>query len=265
MTELKMISWNVNGIRAVLKKDVVGNKSFLSWIASEQPDIICLQETKAHPEQLPDEISNLTGYHSYWNSGERKGYSGVVTYSKQKPIDISYNLGFEDLDNEGRLIITDYGKFILCNGYFPNGKKDDERLDYKMRFYEVFLEFIEKKRKAGKAVIFCGDVNTAHKEIDLARPKSNEEVSGFLPIERAWIDKVIGKGYIDSFRFIHGDKLDQYTWWSVRNIGARENNVGWRLDYFFVSNEFEKNIKDAYILTEVQGSDHCPVVLKLDV
>jgi len=263
MKELKLISWNVNGLRALLKKRVVGELDFFDWLARESPDILCLQETKASPEQLPKKLLKCPGYHCYWSSAERKGYSGVATFTKEEPEQVSFSLGKKELDGEGRHIITEFQDFVLINAYFPNGKKNQERLDFKLHYYDVFLDVIESYRKSGKPVIFCGDVNTAHKEIDLNHPKANETISGFLPIERAWIDKLIEKGYIDTFRYFYPKKKEQYTWWSMRNIGARERNVGWRLDYFFVSKELEGKLVKAYHLPEVYGSDHCPIGLQL--
>jgi len=265
MKELTLLSWNVNGIRAISKKNVRQEQDFFSWLDSESPDIFCIQETKAHPDQVSEKLLNPPGYYGYWSAAERKGYSGVVTFSKEKPISVSNELGVKHLDTEGRHVITEYANFILINSYFPNGKKNTERLDFKMEYYEEFLKYINKKRKHGKSIIFCGDVNTAHTPIDLTHPKGNEKISGFLPIEREWIDKVIDQGFIDSFRHFNPDVPEQYTWWSVRSIGARERNVGWRLDYFFVSDDMIKNVTEATILKDVLGSDHCPVLLKLKI
>lgn len=265
MKELKFISWNVNGIRAAIKKELKPNQDFYIWLKFESPDILCIQEIKASPEQVPNKLLNLEGYHSYWSAAERKGYSGVVTFTKEEPMNITTTLGRNHLDNEGRHVITEFPNFILLNSYFPNGKKNVERLNYKMEYYDVFLEYIEDLKKKGKSIIFCGDVNTAHKPIDLTHPKTNEKISGFLPTERAWIDKIIEKGYIDTFRHLHPDKVEAYTWWSVRNIGARDRNIGWRLDYFFVSKNLIDNVIDSYMLSDVKGSDHCPVGLKINV
>jgi exodeoxyribonuclease-3 len=265
MKELTLLSWNVNGIRAISKKNVYQEQDFFSWLDSESPDFFCLQETKAHPDQVSEKLLNPPGYYGCWSAAERKGYSGVVTFTKEKPISVSTELGVKHLDTEGRHVITEYTDFILINSYFPNGKKNKERLDYKMKYYEEFLKYINKTRKQGKSIIFCGDVNTAHTPIDLTHPKGNEKISGFLPIEREWIDKVIDQGFIDSFRHFNPDVPEQYTWWSVRSIGARERNVGWRLDYFFVSDDLIKNVTEATILKDVLGSDHCPVLLKLKI
>lgn len=263
MKAYSLISWNVNGLRAVAKKKVYQEKNFFEWWETVNPDIFCLQETKAHPEQVSKKLRDPETYQSFWNSGERKGYSGVLTYSKEEPLSVNYGLGVNSFDIEGRLIATEFPHFILFNVYFPNGKKNDERLKYKLDFYDKFLETIDGLRAKGKSIVFCGDVNTAHNPIDLARPKANETVSGFLPIERAWMDKVIKHGYVDTFRYFHPEEPDHYTWWTYRSRGARERNVGWRLDYFFVSEDLLDAVTDAYILSEVKGSDHCPVGLAL--
>ena len=232
---MKIISWNVNGIRAVAKK------GFLEFLHHHSPDILCLQETKAHPDQLTEELLNHEGYEVYWSSAEKKGYSGVATFTKISPEKILHGIGENRFDSEGRTVITEYKDFVLFNIYFPNGQKDDERLQYKMDFYDAFLKLSEKYRKAGKKVVTCGDYNTAHKEIDLTHPKANEKYSGFLPMERAWLDRYISHGYIDTFREFNNNPK-QYTWWTYRQ-GAREKNVGWRIDYFFVSNELKNNLK----------------------
>jgi exodeoxyribonuclease-3 len=252
---MRLISWNVNGIRAVSKK------GFSEWFAAESPDILCLQETKAHPEQLDETLLHPAGYHSYWSSAEKKGYSGVVTYTKQEPLSVQYGFGIPRFDSEGRIVITEFKEFTLLNIYFPNGKKDDIRLQYKMDFYAATLDHCTKLRKAGKKVIICGDVNTAHKEIDLARPKENSDTSGFLPIERAWIDEFLAAGYIDTLRQIT-DQPELYSWWDYKT-GARERNTGWRIDYFYISEDLKQKLKDAFILTKVYGSDHCPVGIEL--
>lgn len=255
----KIISWNVNGLRAVHRKN-----GFLEFIKKEKPDILCLQEMKARKEQLPDEIRNIFGYHSYFNSPEeKKGYSGVAIYTKEEPKKVEYGMGVKKFDTEGRLIAAHYDDFILLNVYFPNGGGGPARLKYKLDFYDEFLEFIEKFRKHGKKIIFCGDVNTAHEAIDLARPKENEENTGFLPEERAWIDEVVYHGYTDVFRHLYPHKVGAYTYWDMKTR-ARDRNVGWRIDYFFVSQDLLLKIKSTKILSDVYGSDHCPVELILD-
>lgn len=252
---MRLISWNVNGIRAVEKK------GFLEWVAKEKPDILCLQETKAHPEQLADTLLNISGYSAYWSSAEKKGYSGVVTYTKENPLSVRYGFDLPRFDSEGRIVITEYPGFTLLNIYFPNGKKDDLRLKYKMDFYDATLAYCNKLHKAGKKIIICGDVNTAHQEIDLAHPKENADVSGFLPMERAWIDKLLTAGYIDTLRYFTPEP-NLYTWWDYKTA-ARERNIGWRIDYFFISADLQSNLKKAFILKDVMGSDHCPLGIDL--
>jgi len=258
MSRLHLLSWNVNGIRSVHRKDC-----FLPLLRDDAPDILCVQETKAQEEQLPRELREVPGYHVYFSSAEKKGYSGVALYTKEKPIKVSHGLGVERFDREGRTLVAEYQNFILFNIYYPNGKASPERLAYKMEFYDVFLDHIDSLKEQGKKLVICGDVNTAHTEIDLARPKANEKISGFLPEERAWIDKLLSHGYLDTFRmFVTGG--GNYSWWSMRS-GARQRNVGWRLDYFFVNEEFKNAVNNAFILTEVMGSDHCPVGLELEL
>jgi len=232
---MRLLMWNVNGLRAVY------NKNFLEWFEEQQADIYCIQETKSHLSQIPDELMNRPGYYSYFTQAEKRGYSGVALWTKKKPINISDKLGIPRFDSEGRYIRADFPEFILFNIYFPNGKASPERLQYKMDFYDEFLNYANKLVKKGKKLIICGDVNTAHKEIDLARPKENSKVSGFLPIEREWMDKFIANGYHDTFRMFNNEP-DNYTWWD-QLTRARERNVGWRIDYFFVSNNFKKNVK----------------------
>jgi exodeoxyribonuclease-3 len=254
---MKLLSWNVNGIRALEKK------GFYSWFKKTSPDILCLQETKATPEQLPPHLRNTPGYYSYWSSAERKGYSGVATFTKEKPKDVKTGFGIEKFDKEGRIIVTAYPSFILFNIYFPNGKQGQERLNYKLKFYDTFLAYADNLKAKGKNIVVCGDFNTAHKEIDLARPKENEKISGFLPIERAWIDTFIDHGYIDTFREFN-KQPEQYSWWDMKTR-ARERNVGWRIDYFFVNKEFMKYVKNAFIFQNVFGSDHCPIGIEIEV
>ncbi len=255
MKKRRILSWNVNGLRAVHKK------GFLDWFKEEQPDILCLQETKAQEEQLPDEVRNVEGYHSYFSSAVKKGYSGVAIYTKEKPKSVKKGFGIERFDSEGRILVAEYSDFTLINIYYPNGKARKERLIYKMDFYDAFLEFANKLKKKGKNLIICGDVNTAHKEIDLARPKPNEKVSGFLPEERAWMDKFFANGYLDTFRMFNQEP-ENYTWWDMISR-ARDRNVGWRIDYFFISESLKKKIKNAFILADVMGSDHCPIGIEI--
>lgn len=258
MKKHRILSWNVNGIRAVYKK------GFVDWFKKENPDILCLQETKAHPDQLTDDLLNVNGYKSYFSSSiVKKGYSGVAIYTKQEPIKVDHGFGIPKFDDEGRIIIADYKSFTLINIYYPNGKMSPERLQYKMDFYDAFLEYADKLIQNGKNLVICGDVNTAHKEIDLARPKENVKISGFLPAERDWMDKFLSHGYVDTFRMFN-NQAEQYTWWDMQSR-ARERNVGWRIDYFFVSENFKKNVKNAFIMPEVLGSDHCPVGVDISV
>ncbi len=255
MSKLTFASWNVNGVRAISKK------GFYDWLAKEKPDIVGIQETKISSDQLNDTISNPKGYVSYWSHAEKRGYSGVALFVKERPVSITEGIGNKKFDQEGRALVADYGDFVVLNVYFPNGKRGEERLLYKLGYYDAFLTYAEKLRKAGKKLIVCGDFNTAHKEIDLANPKGNVKISGFLPEERAWMDKFTSKGYIDTFRMV-SDKPDNYTWWHVMT-NARARNVGWRIDYFFIGDELTKNFDHATIQSEVLGSDHCPVTLTL--
>lgn len=253
---MKIVSWNVNGLRAI------SQKGFLDYVFQESPDVLCLQEVKAFPEQVPEEFRNPKGYTSYWNPAQRPGYSGVATFVKVPPKKVTLGIGIERFDVEGRVIMTEIEDFMLFNIYFPNGQKDEIRLQYKMDFYDALLIYCNKLRAQGKKLIVCGDYNTAHKEIDLARPKANEETSGFLPIERAWMDQWVSHGFVDTFRHFSQEK-DQYSWWSYR-ANARANNVGWRIDYHFVSADLVPRMKQAYIQQNTFGSDHCPVVLELN-
>jgi exodeoxyribonuclease-3 len=254
---MKLYSWNVNGVRAAQRK------GFLNWLHEVQPDVLGVQETKAQPDQLDPELRNPAGYHVYWASAERKGYSGVALFTKVEPLNVTFGLGIPEYDVEGRTIIAEYQDFVLITAYFPNGGRDHLRVPFKMAYKKAFLEYCEDLRSVGKSVIFCGDVNTSHQEIDLARPKQNQNHTGFLPEERVWIDEVIAAGYIDTFRNQYPEKEGAYTWWSY--IGkARERNTGWRLDYFFVSPDLAPRIAAAEIHPDILGSDHCPVSLTLE-
>ena len=253
---MKIISWNVNGIRAVQKK------GFLDLLERESPDALCVQETKISPAQITQELQNPADYYSQWVSANRPGYSGVATFSKQKPLHVQKELGNGRHDGEGRLLLTEFPNFVLVNVYIPNGGLGDHRIQYKLDYYDEMLDFLERLRVKGKNLVICGDINTAHEEIDLARPKENENVTGFLPVERAWLDKFIAAGYVDTFRHFHPEEFDAYTWWSYRS-GARVRNVGWRIDYFFVNKEFLPHVKKAWILSSVGGSDHCPIGLEI--
>lgn len=252
---MKIISWNVNGIRAVEKK------GFLDWLETTSPDILALGETKASPEQLSDELLSPNGYLSYFASAVKKGYSGVAIYSKIAPKK-TQNLGIAEFDDEGRVLIAYFDNFVLINCYFPNSQEKGARLDYKLRFCDAILDKCNELVKAGQNVILCGDYNIAHTEIDLENPKNNEKNPGFLPQERQWMSKFLDSGYCDCFRQKHPNEPKHYTWWSYR-FKAREKNVGWRIDYLCVNNGFSKAVKNAKILSDVQGSDHCPVELEI--
>ncbi len=251
-----LVSWNVNGIRAAVKK------GFLDWLDKTQPDILCLQETKAHIEQLSDEILHPNGYETFWSSAQKKGYSGTAVFVKHAPMMSVTNFEHDWLDEEGRVIMLEYPDFLLFNVYFPNGGRGPERLKYKLDFYKKFLDYTEAFRKKGKRIIICGDVNTAHHEIDLARPKENEKVSGFMPIERAWLDELVKKDYVDTFRLFNKEP-QQYSWWDMKSR-ARDRNVGWRIDYFWVTKDLAPLIKEAFIWQDVMGSDHAPVGIVME-
>ena len=254
---LSLYSWNVNGLRAVHRKGI-----FLDWLARVQPDILGLQETKCRPDQLDDEVRKPPGYYSYWAAAERAGYSGVALYSKRPPLSVQIGLGIPEFDREGRTIVADYGDFVFITAYFPNGSRDHIRVPYKMQYKADFLTFIENLRQQGKSVIFCGDINTAHQPIDLARPRQNQNTTGFLPIERQWLDELVAYGYLDTYRARYPDQAGAYTWWAQFTF-SREKNVGWRLDYFFVSPDLWPLVAEAGIHPDVLGSDHCPVSLTL--
>lgn len=264
MKKVKFISWNVNGIRAISKK------GFGEWLENCGADAVCLQETKISEDQITEEFINPNGFvETCFNPAERKGYSGVACYFSDdaKPVKVQKGFGIKKYDIEGRVIESHHKikdeEFILFNIYFPNGGANDDRLKYKLEFYDDFLKYVKKYIKDGKKVIVTGDYNTAHKEIDLARPKENVGTSGFMPIEREWLDKYQAEGFVDTFRHFNKDP-DNYTWWSYRTA-ARKRNVGWRIDYFWVSENLLPQLSDAYIMNDVMGSDHCPIVLELKV
>jgi exodeoxyribonuclease III len=252
---VKLISWNVNGLRAAWKK---GLSDFL---AAERPDVLCVQETKIQEDQLTDEMRTPDGYRSHWCFAEKKGYSGVVTYTRQEPLAVAATCGSPALDCEGRVIHTELADFHLFNVYFPNSGMGPERLAHKLKFYDEFIEMTERLRRLGKGVVICGDVNTAHTEIDLARPKENEKSPGFMEVERAWVSRLVTQGYHDTFRLFTREP-GHYTWWDLKS-GARARNIGWRIDYFFVSDELHGRVRSATILPHVLGSDHCPITLEL--
>lgn len=253
---LSLYSWNVNGLRAARKK------GFLAWLAAEQPDVLGLQEIKCTPEQLGDELRAPPGYHTYWATAERGGYSGVALYTRREPLSVTTGLGIDAFDREGRTIVADYGDFIFITAYFPNGSRDHSRVPFKMAYKAAFLEACNNWQSEGRPVVFCGDINTAHQEIDLARPRQNRNATGFLPHERAWIDEVVAAGYVDTYRALYPEETGAYTWWAYFTQG-RERNVGWRLDYFFVSADLWPRVIEARIHRDVLGSDHCPISLHL--
>lgn len=253
---MQIVSWNVNGIRAAERK------GFLDWLQRTQPDILGVQETKALPEQLSPELLSPPGYHSYWSSAERKGYSGVAMFSRMEPREVRYGLGIAEYDREGRTLIADFDDFVFITTYTPNGGNDHGRVPYKMGYKAALLGYCERLRGQGRSVIVCGDINTAHREIDLARPRENKNTTGFLPVERTWLDAFVGLGWLDTFRHVHGDVAGAYSWWTVRS-DARERNVGWRIDYLFASPDLADRISEATIHKDVEGSDHCPVSVTL--
>jgi exodeoxyribonuclease III len=254
---MKILSWNVNGIRAVYKK------GFMEWFSQSKADIICVQETKADFFQFPQELKTIKGYELYLSSAEKKGYSGTAVWTHNKPKSASTVLGFKRLDAEGRLVHLEYGEFDLLNVYFPNGGASEERLRFKLDFYDNFLKYLILLKKKKRRLIICGDVNTAHQEIDLARPKANQDASGFLQIERDWISRLIAHGFIDTFR-VFSDKGENYSWWDYKTR-ARDRNIGWRIDYFFISESLKNNLKKAFIEKDILGSDHCPVGIEIAV
>src|SRR5690554_5175928 len=253
---MKIYSWNVNGIRAIKRK------GFLDWMADEQPDIIGLQETKIQAQQITDDLRDIEGYYSYFSFAERKGYSGVALYSRAEPLAVKQGIGIERFDKEGRILLAEYPEFTLLNIYFPNGKRNKERLKYKLDFYDALFDYCQELRKDGKELIIFGDYNTAHQEIDLKHPEANKDISGFLPVERKWLDKLVKHNFIDTYRYFYPDKVT-YSWWSYRTR-ARERDAGWRIDYHFITDGLKPKLKNADILTEVRGSDHCPVTIELE-
>jgi len=283
--QIKLISWNVVSIRNMLDKANLAPEgrqplSFLDWLKQESPDIICFQETKLQQGQVPAGLENPAGYFTSWSFAEKKGYSGVATFSRQKPISSSKGLGIASFDSEGRVLMTEHPGIKLFNVYFPkaystrevaasrkegaaNADKMAERLPFKLAFYDALLKHVDALAGRGENIVICGDFNVAHREIDLARPRENRETSGFLPEERAWMDRLIDHGYIDTYRHLHKD-AGHYTWWSYR-FKARQKDIGWRLDYFFISSSLTASLTGASILKNVQGSDHCPVGITLKI
>lgn len=251
---MKLISWNVNGLRACV------GKGFLDYFKEQQADIFCLQETKLQEGQIELE---LDGYHQYWNYSEKKGYSGTAIFTKEKPISVHYGIGIEEHDKEGRVITLEFEKFYMITVYTPNSQEKLARLDYRMKWEEDFKNYLLELDKK-KPVIVCGDLNVAHKEIDLKNPKTNRKNAGFSDEEREKMTKLLESGFVDSFRYFYPNKTDIYSWWSYR-FSARAKNAGWRIDYFLVSDRIKENMKGAEIHTEILGSDHCPVLLNIDL
>lgn len=254
---MKITTWNVNGYRAIIKK------GFREFVELTQPDTLFIQEVKAKPEQLSPEDINISGYSVLWNAAERPGYSGVAAYYKNKPNHFSFELGVSDFDKEGRIIRLDYPGITIFNGYFPNGQRGQDRVDFKLAFYAQLLDIALELISKGTEVIITGDFNTAHTEIDLANPKENQKTSGFLPEEREWVSKYLENGFVDIYRQMYPDRV-QYTWWTYR-FGARARNIGWRLDYYLVSQNLVDQVKDVVIHDQVEGSDHCPVTMEIDL
>ena len=250
----KMISWNVNGLRAAV------TKGFLDFFRDIDADIFCIQESKLSEGQIE---LDLPGYYDYWNYAQKKGYSGVAVFTKDKPLNVTYGIGIEEHDNEGRVITAEYEDFYLITCYTPNSQRGLTRLDYRMTWEDAFLAYILKLEEK-KPVIFCGDLNVAHKEIDLKNPKTNRKNAGFTDDERAKMDVILSSGFADSFRVLYPDKTDAYSWWSYMG-GARAKNVGWRIDYFIVSDKLKDRIKEAKIHSDILGSDHCPVELDIEI
>ncbi|MDR0383386.1 MAG: exodeoxyribonuclease III [Spirochaetaceae bacterium] len=260
---MNIVSWNVNGVRAAEKK------GFAEWLAEEEPDILCVQETKAEPGQLSGGLINPAGksgavYKSFWASAKKKGYSGTAIYTKTEPLDVR-PLGVKEFDDEGRVLQADYGDFALIWAYFPNSRDGGSRLSYQLDLCAAILERCAALGAEGRDFILCGDYNIAHRPVDLARPADNEKNAGFLPEERAWMEVFAGSGaaHVDTFRHFYPDEPGKYTWWSYR-FKAREKNIGWRIDYFCVNLRLMPNVKSSVIMAEVKGSDHCPVKLAVD-
>ena len=251
------MSWNVNGIRAVHKK------GFLDWLYQDGPDILCIQETKAQEDILDKDIHTPKGYFAFYESAEKRGYSGVAIYSKIKPLKVENGLGDKKIDGEGRVIMAHFDDFVLISGYFPNTGRPDT-LPFKLYFDDLILERMIELKRQKKKIVMCGDLNVAHEEIDLARPKENDGRAGFMPEERAWADELHSAGFIDTFRHMYPEKRNAYSWWDMKSR-ARDRNVGWRIDYFFISPDLQKELTSAFILDHVMGSDHAPVGIELSL
>lgn len=254
---MRIVSWNVNGLRAVARKELL-----YPMLTELRPDVLLLQETKAHPDQLPDTVRNIPSYHSFFDNHKSKGgYSGTAIYTKREPKEVTYGMGSTRFDCEGRMVTAFYDNMTISNIYFPNGGQGPERLQYKLEYYEAFLEYIEVLRKKNP-IVWGGDVNTAHQEIDLARPEANRENTGFLPEERAWLDQVEALGWIDTYRHMHPTKTGAYTYWDMKTR-ARDRNVGWRIDYLFSSPDLLPHITKSSLHQNIIGSDHCPISIEI--
>lgn len=249
-----IVSWNVNGIRAAVRN------GFMDWLRVSEPDIVCLQETRVHPHEVSEELRAPAGYKAFWHSAQRKGYSGVATFTKNEPLSVRPS-GIEAFDVEGRVMVLEFKDFMLVNAYFPNSQPERARIGYKLAFCQTILELCNSLRESGKNVILCGDYNIAHTEIDIARPKENEDNPGYLPEEREAMTRFLSAGYVDTFRHFTKEG-GHYTWWSYRG-GARAKNIGWRLDYHCVNKEFVPRVKSSVIFSTVTGSDHCPVAITI--
>ena len=255
---MKITTWNVNGLRAALTKGA------WDWVQQEKPDVLCLQEVKARPEQIPASYQEQFNSHQvYWNPAVKAGYSGVATFTNIPALNVDYGIGRQEFDPEGRVIRTKFPGFYLYNVYFPSGQRGLDRVEFKLKFYSHLLDICDQLHSSGERLIICGDFNTAHSEIDLRNPKSNQKTSGFLPEERAWVDTYLSHGFVDIYRMLFPDRVE-YTWWTYL-ANARQNNTGWRLDYFLISESLAPSVRDVKIHTDILGSDHCPVSLVIDM
>jgi exodeoxyribonuclease-3 len=252
----RLVSWNVNGIRAAARK------GFWDWLAADAPDILCLQETRIQPDQRTKKMRQPPGYHAFWVDAERKGYSGVATFSREEPKAVRKGFGLAHFDAEGRVLLSEHPDFTLLNVYFPNGQRGHDRVLFKIEFYDALLTFCDRLRAEGHRLVVCGDYNTAHQPIDLARPKENETTSGFLPEEREAVSRWLDRGFVDVYRHLYPE-AEEYTWWTYR-FNARARNIGWRIDYFLADAPLVPRVRDARILGDVMGSDHCPIELELE-
>ena len=258
--KMTLISWNVNGLRAAMKKN------FLESLITLDADVVALQETKLQEPQLTEEMHSISGYKSFWSCAtSKKGYSGVGAYTRISPHSVNVRLDRPEFDAEGRMIEMDFGDFVFFNVYFPNGQMSAERLQFKLDFYDAFFNHTDQLKREGRSLVIAGDYNTAHNEIDLKNPKANEKTSGFLRVERDWLDRIVDRGYVDTYRYLYPDTV-KYSWWTYR-FKARERNIGWRIDYFFVTRDLIESgrVKEAFIDNNIYGSDHCPIGLVLEI